>query len=381
MIEKKQWIWQHKDYPNFTYDIEKIDSLMQSISRKQGELMALSKVIGHARLQDRQLMALENEVLSSAAIEGEFLNRESVKSSIKEKLGIETVQHYKGKTKESNYVDILLDANRNYTEPLTLEKLFSWHAMMFKNQQTKLWNIAVGAFRKEGTMQVVSGVVGKEKVFYEAPSSHLLQEEMEVYIQWFNATPASLIKTAITHLWFVTIHPFDDGNGRITRALTDRVLADIEASDTIRLYSMSKSINYDRKGYYKALEQTTGYLPKNNPMDISIWLEWFFNTLNKSLIEALSSVEYIVEKTAFWDRHKNSKLNGRQISVLNTILDKGMKNFESGLSTKKYIKITKTTSATASRDIKGLLLLGCIKQVEGTSGRNVRYEISLPKKR
>ena len=273
----KQWIWQYEAYPKFEYDFKKLDILMQSIARKQGELMAFSRVIGSESLQNSQLNALENEIISSSAIEGEFLNRESVKSSIKEKLGIEVSATYQEKTKESNFVDILIDANINHKDDLTFEKIFAWHYKMFDNHNSRLWNIEVGNFRKEGTMQIVSGVVGKEKVFYEAPSSDILNKEMNDYIEWFNETPSSLLKASIAHLWFVIIHPFDDGNGRITRAITDMVLSDIEESNISRLYSMSKSINADRKGYYKALENTTGYIKKANPIDITFWCEWFLS--------------------------------------------------------------------------------------------------------
>ncbi len=376
--EKKQWIWQEDAYPKFEYNLQSLDSLMQSISRKQGELKVLSKIISSKNLSEGQLNALENEIISSCAIEGEVLDRDSIKSSIKERLGMKETKHYRQKTKESNYVDILLDATMNYNDVLTLESIFFWHYRMFEKQTKKLWNIEAGSFRSEGTMQAVSGIVGKEKVFYEAPPSNRLEKEMENYIEWFNDTPPTLIKAAIAHLWFVIIHPFDDGNGRITRAITDRVISQIEKLNISRLYSMSKSINSDKKGYYKALEHTTGYIKKDLPLDITVWCEWFLRTLERSLIEALNSVEYIVEKARFWDKHRESELNSRQIKVLNTILDKGIENFENGLSTKKYMKIAQTTSATASRDIKGLVMSGCIKQVEGTSGRNVRYIIKIP---
>ena len=299
MIEKKQWIWEDKNYPNFEYDIEKITPIMLSIARKQGELVALGRVMDNRNLQKTQSKALENEILASSAIEGELLDRDSVKSSIKEKLGIESVQHYKQKSKESHYVDILLDANRSYKEPLTLKKIFSWHLAMFEKQQKTLWGIEIGDFRQKGTMQIVSGVVGKEKVFYEAPPSTFLHDEMKVFLEWFNATPPSLIKAGVAHLWFVIIHPFDDGNGRITRAITDNVLSDIEDADTIRLYSMSKSINSNRKGYYKALEFTTEYIQKSKQMDITAWLEWFMNTLDNALDDALLSIKYILQKTVF----------------------------------------------------------------------------------
>ena len=346
--ENSKWIWQDKSYPNFEYDAKKLDILIEAISRKQGELMVLRKMISFETLQESQLNALENEIISSSAIEGEILDRDSVKSSIKEKLAIEIPQRYRGKTKESNFVDIMVDANSNYEENLTLEKIFGWHYKMFENHNHKLWDIKVGSFRKNGTMQIVSGVVGKEKVYYEAPSYALLNQEMNAYIKWFNNTPASLVKSAISHLWFVIIHPFDDGNGRLTRLITDSILSKIEESSLTRLYSMSKSIDSDRKGYYKALEKTTGYIIKDNLMDITFWCEWFLKTLHTSLIEAITSIEHIVDKAKFWDNHKNSNLNERQTKVLNTILDKGITHSQSGLTTKKYIKIAQTTSATAS---------------------------------
>lgn len=377
MREDKKWIWQDKAYPVFEYDLKKLDTLMQSISRKQGELAALSRMISSKNLEKSQINALVNEIISSSAIEGEFLDRDSVKSSIKEKLGIEVSEHYTQRSKESSFVDILIDANTKYQDTLNLEHIFSWHYKMFENYNNKLWHIEIGHFRKEGTMQIVSGAIGKEKVYYEAPPTKRLEEEMRAYLEWFNNTPPSLLKTSIAHLWFVIIHPFDDGNGRITRAITDMVLSSIENSDTAKLYSMSKSINNDRKGYYNALEQTTGYIKKSKSMDITFWCEWFLGTLHKSLIEAISSVEHIVDKAKFWDIHRESGINERQTRVLNTILDKGLENFEDGLSTKKYKKIANTTSATASRDIKSLLMLGCIEKVAGTNGRNVRYKVLL----
>ena len=177
MIKEKEWIWEYKAYPHFEYDSKKLDGLIESVSRKQGELMALSKVISQNTLQESQLNALENEIISSSAIEGEVLDRDSVKSSIKEKLEIEVAQSYQGKTKESNYVDILLDANSNYDERLTVEKLLAWHYKMFEKHNNKLWNIEVGNFRKKGTMQIVSGVIGKKKVYYEAPPYDRLDVE------------------------------------------------------------------------------------------------------------------------------------------------------------------------------------------------------------
>jgi len=371
--EDSKWIWQCREYPHFVYDSKKIELLIESISRKQGELKTLSRVINSKSLLQTQLNALESEIISSSAIEGEILDRDSLKSSIKEKLAIELPHSYLKETKESSFVEILLDAHSNYADGLSLQKLYSWHYKLFENYHNRLWKIEVGSLRDSGTMQIVSGVVGKQRVFYEAPPPSRLKEEMQEYIEWFNTTPASLMKATIAHLWFVIIHPFDDGNGRLTRVITDMVLSEIEESTTTRLYSISKSINSSKKGYYRALEHTTGYIPKDTPMDITYWCEWFLQTLYNSITEAIEAIEYVVQKARFWDTHRDSSFNERQTRVLNALLDKDIES----LSTKRYTKIAQISSATASRDIKELVSLGCIKQVEGSAGRSVRYEVVL----
>ena len=225
-------------------------------------------------------------------------------------------------------------------------------------------------------MQIVGGYAGNEVVYYEAPPRANLENEMQNFLNWFNSTNESLIKACIAHLWFVIIHPFDDGNGRITRAITDLVLSKIENSKISRLYSMSSAINDDRKGYYKALEYTTGYIKKeDNFLDITFWCEWFLQTLYKALHDTKMKLNFIVFKTKFWDKYGDKNLNARQIKVLNFILDIGIENFKGNLSKKKYMSISSSSSTTASRDISELLEIGCIKQVKGTLGRNVSYEI------
>jgi len=374
--QQTQWIWQHSTYPNFSYDREVLDSLMQKITLEQGKLIAYLSVMDEHNIKQTQLGAMENEIMASCAIEGEMLNRESVRSSIQEKLGLKEDARYRQKLKEDNYVDILIDANTNYAEPLSLDKIFAWHHAMFE-KSNHLYAMNIATFRGEGVMQIVSGAIGREKVYYEAPPRKRLEAEMDAFMAWYNSTPASLIKAAITHLWFVIIHPLDDGNGRIGRAITDMVLSHIESSHISKLYTMSKSINDDRKAYYTALEQTTGYIKQENPIDITLWCKWFFETLYKALLEAHQSLAYIVDKTKFWDRHKESQLNARQTKVLNKILDMGRENFTGGLSRKKYTIIADTTTATASRDIAELLEKKCIKQVAETTGKNTRYEIIL----
>jgi Fic family protein len=371
-----QWIWQHNQYPNFTYDREALDPLMQKITLEQGKLIAYLSVMDEHNIKQTQLNAMEDEIMASCAIEGEILNRESIRSSIQEKLGLKEDAHYRQRLKEDNYVDILIDANTNYAEPLTLDKIFAWHHAMFE-KSNHLYAINIATFRGDGVMQIVSGAIGREKVYYEAPPREGLEAEMDTFIAWYNSTPASLIKAAITHLWFVIIHPLDDGNGRIGRAITDMVLSQIENSHISKLYTMSKSINNDRKAYYTALEQTTGYIKQKNPIDITLWCKWFFETLYIALLEAQQSLTYIVDKTKFWDRHKESHLNARQTKVLNKILDMGSENFMGGLSRKKYTIIADTTTATASRDIAELLKKECIKQVKGTTAKNTRYEIMI----
>jgi len=376
ITKQTQWIWQDSAYPNFTHDREALDPLMQKITLEQGKLIAYLSVMDEHNIKQTQLGAMEDEIMASCAIEGEILNRESVRSSIKEKLGLLQDTLYRSKNKEDNYVDILIDANTNYAEALSLDKIFAWHHAMFE-KSNYLHKMNIASFRGDGVMQIVSGAIGREKVYYKAPPKEKLEAEMDAFITWYNSTPASLMKAAITHLWFVIIHPLDDGNGRISRAITDMVLSQIESSNISKLYTMSKSINNDRKAYYTALEQTTGYIKQKNPIDITLWCKWFFETLYKALLEAQQSLTYIVDKTKFWDRHKESHLNARQTKVLNKILDIGSENFIGGLSRKKYTIIADTTTATASRDIAELLEKECIKQVEGTTGKNTRYEIIL----
>lgn len=371
----KRWIWEQENYPNFIYDISILELLIEKTSKEQGYLSALMQSMNHDTRIQRQSEALFDEAINTSAIEGEILNRDSVKASINSKFGLNEVNYEKIDKSTDNLLELLIDANTNYDEDLTLDRLYRWHYVLFENYKG-LQKINVGELRGNTTMQVVGGGYGKEKVFYEAPSRDNLEQELETYLKWFNETPASLLKASIAHLWFVIIHPFDDGNGRIARALTDLVLSKIEESKISKLYSISTTINKNRNSYYKVLEQTTGYIKKvDNHLDITLWCEWFLNTLYESLIDARKKINYIFDKTKFWDIHKDKNLNARQIKVLNFILDIGVDEFKGNLSKKKYMSISGATSTTASRDIVELLKDGCIKQKEGTQGRNVSYEI------
>lgn len=372
----KRWIWQQDDYPNFVYDFKKLEHLIQKISMEQGYLIALSQTMNHNSIIQRQCEALLSETLSTAAIEGEILNRDSVKASIAKKFGFREIDYKKINDQTDNLVDILIDANTHYDKDLTLDRLFGWHNALFPKGFSGLHKINTATLRGEETMQVVGTHAGREEVYYEAPPRKDLEVEIERFLQWFNTTEPTLIKACISHLWFVIIHPFDDGNGRITRAITDLVLSKIEQSKILKLYSMSSAINDDRKAYYQALEQTTGYIKKvDNHLDITPWCEWFLNTLYKALLETKSKLNHIVLKTKFWDKNRDKNLNARQSKVLNFILDIGIDHFKGNLSKKKYMSIANAASTTASRDLAELLDLGCIKQIEGTAGRNISYEI------
>ena len=374
----KKWIWQQENYPNFTYEFKKLESLIQKVSIQQGYLIALAQTIDNKTIIQRQSQALENEAISTSAIEGKILNRDSVKASIAKKFGFRDIDYNKIDNSIEYLIEVLIDANTNYDAKLTQERLFAWHGAIFPKAYDNFNAINVATFRGEETMQVVGGYAGNEIVYYEAPPKSILEKEMQTFLNWFNSTNDDLIKACIAHLWFVIIHPFDDGNGRIARAITDLVLSKIENSKISRLYSMSSAINDDRKGYYKALEYTTGYIKKeDNFLDITFWCEWFLQTLYKALIDAKDRLNFIIIKTKFWDKNRDKNLNSRQIKVLNFILDIGIDNFKGNLTKKKYMSISNSSSTTASRDLAQLIELNCIKQIEGTAGRNISYEINI----
>lgn len=377
MSSTKKWVWEQEDYPNFTYDSKAIEPLIQKVSQEQGYLIAFTSMMNDENLKQRQFEALTNEAMSTSAIEGEHLNRDSVKASIRRKLGLVTADDKKRDEVTDNLIAILIDANTNYEDDLTLERIFGWHNAMFPKGYSGFDKINVAQFRGEETMEVISGPIGKEKTYYVAPPRNILEKEMSAYLQWFNDQEASLIKAAIAHLWFVVIHPLDDGNGRITRAITDLLLSNIESSQISRLYSMSSAINKERSAYYEALEATTGYKVNKDPMDITVWCKWFLNTLHSALYDTKQSLNHILQKTSFWDKHKESNLNARQTKVLNKILDMGVENFQGGLNKRKYVAMAKTTSSTASRDIAELIEKGCIAQVEGSTGRATSYVVVL----
>jgi Fic family protein len=375
--EIKKWIWQHQEYPNFKYNKSKLTGLISQIDYSRGILDGVSKLFSEEDIINIEIETLTDEAINTSLIEGEVFKRESVRSSFRKKLDKEFDGRYdKYSTRATdNLVEILIDSNLNKND-LNLERLHGWHNCLFEHTQySKLNRINIAKFRSHSEMEVVSGAIGHEKVHYKTVPLESLDSDMEEFLKYCNESDENIyIKSAIAHIWFVIIHPYDDGNGRIARAITDYILSGNTSSTEFKLYSISTAISNDRVGYYEILDIATN-LFLNKEYDLTPWLEWHLKILNYAIDQALKNIEYLIQKTKFWDIHRKNALNERQIKVLNKILDMGSENFEGGLSTKKYISMTQVSKATAIRDINELLEFGCIEQIKDTAGRNIRYKV------
>lgn len=372
-----KWIWQHKSYPHFKYDKSKLIDLLSQIEYNRGLLDGISKLFNSDDIVKIEIESLTDEAINTSLIEGEFFKRESVRSSFKKKLDrYFDIRNDKYSTiATDNLVEILIDSNLNKKD-LTIERLHGWHNCLFEHTRySKLNKIDIAKFRNHSDMEVVSGAIGFEKTHYKAIPFEKIEEDIKSFLEYCNTSNENIyIKAAIAHIWFVIIHPYDDGNGRIARAITDYILSHNNPTAQFKLYSISTAIIKDRTAYYDILDKTTN-LFLNKDFSITSWIVWHLNILNSAMKEALKNIEYLIQKTKFWDRHRDKALNERQIKVLNKILDIGNENFEGGLNTKKYISLTKVSKATAVRDITQLVEFGCIRQIDGTGGRNIRYEI------
>jgi Fic family protein len=327
--------------------------------------MGLMQGVGFNVQSATSLDVMVDDVLRSSEIEGELLNADRVRSSIARHLGLST----EGLPEPDHYtegvVQVMLDAVRSSNKPLTHERLFNWHAALFPTGRSGMYPITVAAYRVGiEPMQVVSGAMGREKVHYEAPPSDGVPSMMDEFLDWVNGEQNidPILKAAIAHLWFVAIHPFDDGNGRITRTITDMLLAKADGMPH-RFYSMSAEILRDRKGYYDALEKTT-----TGTMDITVWIEWFLRTLRSAILSSEATVKRVVAKSSFWQRNREVAMNERQIKVINMLWD----GFDGKLNTSKWAKITKTSQATALRDISYLVDKGVLV-VANEGGRSTNY--------
>ena len=361
------YIHQLATWPNFKWDHEKLAKPLAEVRHRQGRLIGRMENIGFTLRAEATLQTLTLDVLKSSEIEGEILNADQVRSSIARRLGMEIAGLIPADRHVEGVVEMMIDATQQYDKPLTDERLFNWHAALFPTGRSGMHKIVVGGWRtnaEDDPMRVVSGPLGNEKVHFVAPDVDILQNEMQLFLDWFNniddADP--VIKAAIAHLWFVTIHPFDDGNGRIARAITDMQLSRADGSAQ-RFYSMSAQIRKERKEYYDTLEATQ----KGN-LDITNWILWFFECLERALIEVDQTLGSIMHKARFWERNNETVLNERQKGMLNKLLTQ----FEGKLTTSKWAKMAKCSQDSALRDIQDLVSKGILVKEEG-GGRSTNY--------
>ncbi|HRY31798.1 MAG TPA: Fic family protein [Bacteroidales bacterium] len=362
----KAYIHQIDQWPNFIWRLDEFVSLLSEVRNSQGRIMGRMESLGFDLRNEATLETLTLDVLKSTEIEGEYLNPVQVRSSIARRLGIDIAGSVESDRNVDGIVEMMLDATLHCFNPLTAERLFNWHAALFPTGRSGMNRITVGNWRNDptGPMQVVSGAIGKEKVHFQAPDSTILESEMRRFLDWFNANIELdlVLKAAVAHLWFITVHPFEDGNGRIARALTDMLLAQSDRS-TQRFYSMSAQIRVERKNYYEILERTQ----KGN-LDITDWIIWFLRCLINALKSTDSILSRVLYKADFWNRHAKTALNDRQKKLLNKILD----GFEGKLTSSKWAKISKCSKDAAIRDINDLIKKDILKKEEA-GGRSTNY--------
>ncbi|MDR2972371.1 MAG: Fic family protein [Bacteroidales bacterium] len=364
----EKYIYQRENWTDFTWDDKKISVLLAQVRNLQGRLLGKMTSLGFGYQDEATLENITLDILKSSEIEGEKLNKQQVRSSIARRLGIEVAGLVNSARNIDGIVEMMLDATQRYENPLTEERMFGWHNALFPTGYSSGYKIDVACYRK-GEMQVVSGAMGKEKIHYEAVKTEDIKSEMDKFIKWINSENKkldSVIKTAIAHLWFVTIHPFDDGNGRIARTISDMLLARSDESKQ-RFYSMSAQILKERNKYYDALEEVQHSLDS----DITIWLEWFLNCLKSSLLASERILLSVLKKADFWNRNIKVIFNNRQIKMLNKLLDG---DFRGKLQSSKWAKFCKCSQDTAIRDIKDLIEKGILQQ-EQSGGRNTNYEL------
>lgn len=361
-----KYIYEHRNWTKFTWQDKTINVIFGEVRLMQGKIIGQMNTLGFSAKEEATLTALTLDVVKSSEIEGELLNYDQVRSSIERRLGINTAGLVPSNRHIEGVVEMMLDATQRHTPPLTEKRLFGWHAALFPTGFSGPYKIEVGRYRT-GEMQVVSGAMGKEKVHYEAGKPELVKAEMDKFLDWFNSDNSLdlVLKAAIAHFWFIIIHPFDDGNGRIGRAITDMLLARAEDSGE-RFYSMSSQILIERKQYYEVLQKV-----QHSTGDITEWLEWFLHCLKNAMLATENTTQKIMHKAEFWKLHERTPINERQRLVLNKFFD----GFEGKLQTSKWAKITKTSTDTALRDIKDLVEKGILQQTN-EGGRNANYKLA-----
>ncbi|MCW5602829.1 Fic family protein, partial [Nitrosomonas sp.] len=363
-----RYIHELSDWPDFRWDHKKLSGLLASVRHRQGRLIGRMEALGFPLKVEATLQTLTLDVLKSSEIEGEILDRDQVRSSIARRLGLDIGALAPADRHVDGIVDMMLDATQNYAQPLNSERLFGWHAALFPTGYSGMHKIIIGQWRDDssGPMQVVSGALGKERIHFEAPAANRLKKETDMFLKWFNGKDDTdtVLKAGIAHLWFITLHPFEDGNGRIARAIADMALARSEQSSQ-RFYSMSAQIRQERKVYYDMLEKT-----QKGGLDITSWQEWFLNCLDRAINSTEETLGSVLHKARFWQHYKNAPFNDRQRLMLSKLLD----GFEGKLTSSKWAKIAKCSQDTALRDILGLIERDIlIKDVGG--GRSTSYSL------
>lgn len=365
------FIHERPGWPQLTWDGEALAEPLAAVRHKQGKLLGRMEALGFELRTEASLVTLTDEVVTSSAIEGETLNPEEVRSSIARKLGLDVAGLPEPGRDVDGVVEMMLDATRNFDRPLTAERLFGWHSALFPTGRSGRSPITVGAWRTDetGPMRVVSGPVGKERVHFEAPGAGRLDEEISRFLEWFGSRPGidPVLKAGVAHLWFVTIHPFDDGNGRIARAIADLALAQADGCRE-RFYSMSSGLESERRDYYLQLESA-----QRASLDVTAWLVWFLGSLDRTLDDAGRSLGSVLAKARLWQRIDLRPVNERQRKVVNRMLD----DFKGHLTTSKYARLAKCSSDTALRDVRELLSRGILVKNPG-GGRSTSYRLADP---
>ncbi len=363
------YIHELPDWPKLTWDAGKLSPLLADVRHRQGRLLGRMEGLGFNLRSEAQLTTLTSDVVKSSAIEGEKLDAEEVRSSIARRLGLETAGTATASRDVEGIVEMMLDATQNHVQPLTEERLFGWHAALFPAGRSGMQRITTGAWRpaEAGAMQVVSGPMGRERVHFEAPPAEKVEGEMKTFLEWFESQNGidPVIKAGIAHFWFVTIHPFADGNGRIGRAIADLELARADGTAE-RFYSMSSQIEAERKEYYLKLERA-----QRNGLDITTWLEWFLGCLGRAVEKSDEALSGVLYKARIWKQINRQPVNERQRKVLNKLLD----GFEGKLTTSKYAKIAKCSEDSALRDIRVLIERGILVKNEA-GGRSTSYSLT-----
>lgn len=366
------WIWQQKDWPRFTWDPATLAAPLASARRAQGEVAGMASLLDPGTDLQARLEVLTSEGVATSAIEGETFDPNALRSSLARRLGLPAAGLPSASRSVEGLVDVMLDATQGYDAPLTLKRLCSWQAALFPTGRSGLHKVRVGALRGADPMQIVSGQIGRGNVHYVAPPHHRVRRDLRAFLSWFNAPPTgldALLRAALAHAWFELIHPFEDGNGRVGRALLDRALAQDERR-AVRMYSVSAHLMSKRDEYFAALEHLS-----RGDMDVTPWLLWFLEQFALAVRSSEQTIRRVLDKTRFWMTHAQRTLNERQRKALNALLDAGPDGFVGGMSNRKYAHLTKTSPATAQRDLAELVTLGCLTLTG--AGRSVRYELRL----